>query len=170
MHRGRRLPTLLILFAAMTWAQQPAASPSPSQAPGSAASPGAKIDPASGLPICPSALSKNDTNPVEVEGEMVERVGSGVTAPKLKNRVRVEIPKESRKAMQKQHVDKAAGLLAFVVGVDGKPKDVCLEKSAGFGLDTVAAEAAMKYRFEPAMQGGKPVPVIIHFTVNFKLI
>ena len=119
--------------------------------------------------MCPAILSKSDNNPIELGGEMVYRVGNGVTSPKLKNQVKVTIPKDSRKAMRNHRVDKASGLLAFVVGVDGLPRDVCIEKPIGFGFDAVAAEAAMKYRFRPAIKDGKPVAVIITFTVNFKL-
>jgi len=169
MHRGRLLPALLILFAATTWAQQPAAAPSPSQAPGLAASPGFKIDPASGLPICPSILFNKDANPIEVGGEMVEHLGDGVTPPQVKKTVKVPFPNKSHKEMQEHHVDEAEGVLAFVVGVDGKPKDICIEKPAGFDLDAAAAGAAMKSRFRPALKSGKAVPVVITFETTYRL-
>jgi periplasmic protein TonB len=37
------------------------------------------------------------------------------------------------------------------------------------GLDEKALEAVLRYRFKPAMKGGKPVPVLITIAVNFRL-
>ena len=169
MRRGWLLPALLILSAATTWANQPAAAPSPSQAPGSAASPGAKIDLASGLPMCPSALLNKDAKPIDVGGEMVERVGDGVTPPQVTKTVKTPFPNKSHKEMQEHHVNEAEGVLAFVVGVDGKPKDICIEKPAGFDLDAAAAGAAMKSRFRPALKSGRAVPVVITFETKYRL-
>jgi periplasmic protein TonB len=37
------------------------------------------------------------------------------------------------------------------------------------GPDENALEAVLRYRFKPAMKGGKPVPVLITIAVNFRL-
>jgi len=60
-------------------------------------------------------------------------------------------------------------ILSVLVGVDGVPRDVCLKKAAGYDLDEKAAQAAWKYRFDPAMKDGKPVPARITIEVNFRL-
>src|SRR5665213_4339129 len=36
------------------------------------------------------------------------------------------------------------------------------------GLDEKAVEAVKQYRFKPAMEGGKPVPVELNIEVNFR--
>jgi protein TonB len=37
------------------------------------------------------------------------------------------------------------------------------------GLDDNAIKAVQQYRFKPAMEGGKPVPVELNVEVNFQI-
>ena len=37
------------------------------------------------------------------------------------------------------------------------------------GLDEKAVEAVRQYKFKPAMENGKPVPVEIYVEVNFQI-
>jgi len=39
----------------------------------------------------------------------------------------------------------------------------------GHGLDRKAIEAVSKYRFQPAMEAGKPVEVALNIEVNFQI-
>jgi protein TonB len=39
----------------------------------------------------------------------------------------------------------------------------------GMGLDERALEAVREYKFKPAMENGKPVPVQLNIEVNFKI-
>ncbi|MGH9607992.1 MAG: TonB family protein [Terracidiphilus sp.] len=57
--------------------------------------------------------------------------------------------------------------IVIVVDVNGVPQDACLSKSAGYGLDAQAANAARQYRFTPANKDGKPVPKRIVVRVSF---
>jgi len=49
------------------------------------------------------------------------------------------------------------------------PQDVRIVRKLGYGLDEQAVEAVRKYRFEPAMHDGKPVPVEVNIQVAFKI-
>jgi len=60
-------------------------------------------------------------------------------------------------------------MLGLVVDATGKPGQVCLMRSAGYGLDANAAKAAEGYHFEPGMKGGKPVAVPTLVEVSFHL-
>jgi TonB family protein len=59
--------------------------------------------------------------------------------------------------------------LSLVVDITGRPQDVCLTQSAGWGLDAKAAEAVQKYQFNPAIKDGKPVAARIVVQVKFQL-
>lgn len=64
-----------------------------------------------------------------------------------------------------------AGIAMYhvVVGADGKPGEIAVGRPIGFGLDENAVEAIRKARFEPAMKDGKPVPVVLDLTVQFRI-
>ena len=55
----------------------------------------------------------------------------------------------------------------FVVGTDGKPRDIKVVRSLGLGLDEKAIEAVQKWRFDPARKDGKPVAAQINVEINF---
>jgi len=59
--------------------------------------------------------------------------------------------------------------LQVFVGTDGKPYDIQVTKSLGHGLDENAAAAVRRWMFEPGTYEGKPVPVQMTVTVNFRL-
>jgi len=59
--------------------------------------------------------------------------------------------------------------VSLVVSAQGKPQNVCLMKSVGYGLDAKAAEAVQQYKFAPAVKDGAPVASRIHIEVNFRL-
>jgi protein TonB len=42
-------------------------------------------------------------------------------------------------------------------------------RGVGMGLDEKAKEAVQQYRFKPAMENGKPVPVELNVEVNFQI-
>jgi protein TonB len=42
-------------------------------------------------------------------------------------------------------------------------------RGVGMGLDEKAVEAVRQYKFKPAMQNGKPVPVDLYIDVNFQI-
>ena len=58
----------------------------------------------------------------------------------------------------------------ILVGVDGLPKDVKVEKSSGHrDLDRAAMEAVRKYRFNPEIRNGKKVEGYARVPITFNL-
>jgi TonB family protein len=99
----------------------------------------------------------DSTDPIAKKGS------AGVTRPQI-----IHSPDpEYTKAALDAHVD---GLLALslVVGSDGKPRDIKVARSLGYGLDETGIEAVRQWRFKPATQDGKPVAVSIVVEVPFR--
>ena len=63
----------------------------------------------------------------------------------------------------------ASALLWLVVGTDGLPAEIRIQRPAGMGLDEQAIGVVQNWRFEPAKKDGEPVPVQIWVEVSFKL-
>jgi TonB family protein len=64
---------------------------------------------------------------------------------------------------------RAIRVLAMIVGPDGRPHDIRIQRGLGMGLDQKAIEAVQRWRFEPATKDGQPVAVQISVEVSFKL-
>jgi TonB family protein len=66
-------------------------------------------------------------------------------------------------------VDKVRGplQLRLVVDAEGVPQRIVVTRPLGYGLDERAAEALAKWRYNPAIRGGQPVPVAILINFNF---
>lgn len=77
-------------------------------------------------------------------------------------------PEYSSAALQ-AHVDGIVAL-SIVVGTDGKPRDIKVVRSPGYGLDEKAIEAVREWRFQPASKDGKPVAVSIMVQVQFRQV
>jgi TonB family protein len=92
------------------------------------------------------------------------RVGGGVSAPKALYAPDPEYSEEARKAKYQGTV-----VLWMVVGADGRPQQVRVQRSLGMGLDEKAIEAVRQWKFEPAKLNGQSVPVQINVEVNFRL-
>ncbi len=60
-------------------------------------------------------------------------------------------------------------LLWMVIGSDGVPHDVRVQRSLGMGLDEKAIEAVRQWRFDPSMKDGHPVAVQVIIEVAFRL-
>jgi protein TonB len=60
-------------------------------------------------------------------------------------------------------------LISIIVDAQGNPQNPRILRRLGMGLDEKALDAVRKYRFKPAMKGGKPVPVVMAVEVNFRL-
>jgi TonB family protein len=59
--------------------------------------------------------------------------------------------------------------IGLVIDANGKPQNVCMTQSAGYGLDANAAKAVQKYQFKPATKDGKPVAYRISVEIRFHL-
>jgi TonB family protein len=92
------------------------------------------------------------------------RVGGGVSAPRALYAPDPEYSEEARKAKWQGTV-----VLWVVIGPDGKPRDVRVQRSLGMGLDEKAIEAVRTWKFEPAKKDGQPVAVQVNVEVNFRL-
>jgi protein TonB len=97
-------------------------------------------------------------------GGGLRHVGGGVSAPKLIYQVEPEFSEEARKAKFMGIV-----LVNLVVDAKGNPQNVHVLRGVGMGLDEKAIEAVRQYRFNPAIEGGKPVPVEVNIEVNFQI-
>ena len=92
------------------------------------------------------------------------RVGGGVSAPKAIYSPDPEYSEEARKAKFQ-----GTCVLWLVVGPDGRPRDIRVQRTLGLGLDEKAIEAVKTWRFDPALKDGKPVAVQINVEVSFRL-
>ena len=97
-------------------------------------------------------------------GGGVRQIGGGVSAPVVLFAPEPEFSEEARKA-------KAAGNVLVYLQVDaqGRPTHVRVLRGIGLGLDEKAVEAVRQYKFKPALENGKPVPVEMNVEVNFQI-
>ena len=97
-------------------------------------------------------------------GGGVYRVGGGVSAPRAIYAPDPEYSEEARKAKYQGTV-----VLWIIVGPDGRPHDIRVQRSVGMGLDEKAVQAVRTWRFEPARKDGQAVAVQVNVEVNFRL-
>ena len=97
-------------------------------------------------------------------GGGLRRIGGGVSQPEVIFQVEPEFSEEARKA-------KFMGVVTvnLIVDAKGMPQNVHVLRGVGMGLDDKAVEAVKQYRFKPAMEAGKPVPVQLNVEVNFQI-
>lgn len=60
-------------------------------------------------------------------------------------------------------------VIRMVVGTDGRPFNPVIVRGSTSELDQKAIEAVRQWRFRPALQHGRPVPVVATVEVNFCL-
>jgi protein TonB len=101
--------------------------------------------------------------PAEYGGVSVRKVGGGVTAPVPIQMSAPEYTKEAKKAKFQGIV-----LVGLIVDANGLPQNVHVLRGVGMGLDEKAVDAVKQYKFKPAMEGDKPVPVEVNLEVNFQ--
>ncbi|MBI3696152.1 MAG: M56 family metallopeptidase [Acidobacteria bacterium] len=92
------------------------------------------------------------------------KVGDGVTAPRLIERVEPKYTEEAKDAGIQGQVE-----LSVEVEPDGRIHKINVNKSLDPGLDERAMEAIRQWRFEPARKDGKPVTVRALISINFRL-
>src|SRR5436190_8685074 len=90
-------------------------------------------------------------------GGGIYHVGNGVTAPRAIYSPDPEYSDEARKAKYQGTV-----ILWAIIGPDGRPRQLKVDRSLGMGLDEKAIEAVRNWRFEPATKDGHAVPVMIN--------
>lgn len=99
------------------------------------------------------------------DGGAVFKVGGGVQPPSIIFKVDPEYSESARQAKFSGNV-----LLNIVVGVDGRARDIHVQKPLGMGLDAEAVMAVSQWIFQPGMKNGKTVNVRATVAVNFRLL
>jgi len=92
------------------------------------------------------------------------RIGGGVSAPSVLSKVEAEYTEEARRANIQGTV-----VLSLVVDDQGRPQNLKVLRSLRTDLDQKAIQAVEKWRFNPGIKDGKPVPVMATIEVNFHL-
>ena len=94
-----------------------------------------------------------------------QRIGAGVSAPKVLNQKQPEYTEAARQAKIQGDV-----VLSLIVDENGSARDFQILRPLGYGLDEMAIEAVQKWRFQPGMKDGKAVAVFATIEVNFRLL
>lgn len=94
----------------------------------------------------------------------IYQVGGDVVAPKPARQVNPVYPDDALKA-------KVDGIVILQTEIDekGVPVGVHILKDLAPGLGDAALDAVKQWRFQPATKDGKPVRVLFHQTIQFKL-
>jgi TonB family protein len=92
------------------------------------------------------------------------RIAPPIEPPVVVERVEPVYPEDYRRA-------RISGLVILEVAISetGRVENVGVIRSIGSGLDMAAVAAVRQWKFKPAMQNGKSVPVLFNLTINFKL-
>jgi TonB family protein len=94
------------------------------------------------------------------------RVGNGISAPAVLQKIEPEYTEEARVAKFQGTV-----LLYIEVTPEGKAQNIRVARSLGLGLDEKAIDAVMLWRFRPGRdQDGNPVTVAATIEINFRLM
>lgn len=97
-------------------------------------------------------------------GGGVYHVGGGVSEPVLVYSVDPEFSDEARRAKYQ-----GICIVELIVDAQGNPQQVKVVRPLGMGLDEKAVQAVKQYRFKPAVFHGKPVPVMVDISVDFRI-
>ena len=97
-------------------------------------------------------------------GVHLAKIGNGVSTPQLIHQV---YPEFSAEARDEKNLNETV-LVNLIVNQQGLPESVHVIRAVGMGLDAQAVKAVTQYRFKPAMENGKPVPVMLNVEVNFQ--
>ncbi|MBX3696509.1 MAG: energy transducer TonB [Dokdonella sp.] len=148
LHQTRRLGALLLLCFALASCNDPVPGSTPTATPESG-----------------NVTSDNSTKsaPSELPAPLVDRAPS----EKLANR-RLRPPKYPVQAVR----DRAEGkvVLKVLVGADGKPEEITLEKSSGSeDLDRASITAVKTWDFNPGLKKGVAVPAYLIVPIEFNL-
>jgi TonB family protein len=92
------------------------------------------------------------------------RVGNGIKAPVVANRVEPKYPDIYRRAGVTGIV-----IIETAISERGVIQGARVIKSLAPGIDAAALDALRQWTFEPATKDGQPVPVMFNVTINFKL-
>jgi TonB family protein len=122
------------------------------------------------VPLAPDVLACDDeeaAGPDEnasAPGEAgIERVSAGLQEPKKL----VNVPPVYPEAARNAHVDGVV-MLELIISRSGCVSDISVLRSVPL-LDVAAMNAVVRWRYTPTLLNGRPVPVMMTVTVNFRL-
>jgi TonB family protein len=98
-------------------------------------------------------------------GGGVYQIGGEVSEPIPIYKPEPEYSEDARKAKYSGTV-----LLSVIIDANGLTRDIKVIRPLGLGLDEKAIEAVSRWKFRPAMKGGKAVAVQANIEVNFRLL
>ena len=159
---------LVVLYCAglAIWAQQPDSqlqSNSQNQLTLERAKHATKADKA--VPMCPANFDDSlSTNGIAGEDDKdVQHPVQNNVAPVIQ-----VMSAEAQRATYENRIRDAEVDVSLIVDTDGNPQDLCVKRSAGYGLDASAAQTAMKYHFEPAKKDAKPVRFRLNIQIRYR--
>jgi TonB family protein len=144
--------TILFMFFASAWPQISESAPAPASSAGTLARHDTAAAQASIAPHDTIGLGENDSLP-PID-----------SMPKLFEFVKADYPAD----LVKQGIEGQVSL-DLVVDTAGNVDSVAVVKGFNTVLDSCAAAAARKFRFKPAIAGGKPVPVLMEYVYRFSI-
>ena len=140
-------------------------SPPPTQAVTAAATSSVAANEAGGDPAPPA-----DTAPAApVRGNTGSTEAAPFTEPRF-DAAYLANPRPSYPPVSRQLGEQGKVILRVLVGADGSPRRVELERSSGYHrLDRAAREAVERWRFVPARRGDTPVEATVLVPIAFSL-
>src|SRR2546427_6909909 len=105
-----------------------------------------------------------------IEYDDISRVGPGISAPMVIRRVEPQYP-PGRPATGEASRARLVGtvILQAVIQTNGTADILKVVKPLPLGLTESALEAIQQWRFRPAVQNGKDIPVALNIEVGFNL-
>jgi TonB family protein len=110
----------------------------------------------------PVTSESGAANPAMTPGTAPVRVGGNIRSPRRVVDAPAVLPADAAQANIRGVV-----ILEIVIGPDGAVREAKVLRSIPL-LDQAALDAARKWRYEPTLLNGVPVPVILTATVNFQ--
>jgi TonB family protein len=93
-------------------------------------------------------------------GVRLKKIGHGVSAPIVTHQVDPDFSNVPKNQSQ------TAAMVNLIVDEQGVPQYVHVIRSAGAEMDAQTLITVKQYRFKPAMEDGRPVPVMLNIEVN----
>jgi TonB family protein len=117
------------------------------------------------VPLCPAKFDDS----LATDGIAAHFRDEGVTPPVVRHSVEAKFSDEARQQKRKGQELDFVVVMGLVVSNNGGPQNICIARSAGYGLDAKAAEAVQQYKFAPASKDGEPVAARLNIEVDFRL-
>ncbi len=121
------------------------------------------------LALASTSLVGQESNPDNTPTQARPCVGDHPPQPCLVRPVAISQPAPDYSDEGREKKVEGEVYLDFVVGVDGKTRDVRVTKSLGSGLDEKSIEAVQRWTFKPGTVDGKPVAAKLRGSVSFHL-